>query len=302
MSRLASFRLGSSAGQLLDGHPLHVCHEFMSHGSMQQWSPRIAEVSRRLRSRADAILGAVWFMPQNGLPSLAARVASLGRVPGAVAAALFAPQHPGAVAAAVDDAWRHHEPATLLETRLTRATAYLARAIGDEPPGIERAVPILRRVVEAGSTAGHALYAGLRALPWPGTPLGDLWRACDMIRERRGGSHLNAWTAAGLNSVEIQLLTERWRTTTNPGSTTADQMGYSPDEISDALNRFRSRGLVDRAGDLTDQGREFREGIERATDVQEAGLVEALGDDVDEVFDLMAPWARAVVAAAGRIG
>lgn len=269
---------------------------------MQQWTPTIAEVSRRLRSRADAILGAVWFMPQDDLPSLAARVACLGRVPGAVAAALFAPQHPESVAAAVDDAWREHEPGDLLDARLRGATAYLARALGDEPPGVDRAVVILRGVVEAGSTAGHPVYAGLRSLPWPGTPLGDLWRACDMIRERRGGSHLNAWTAAGLTPVEIQLLTERWRTTTNPGSTTAAQMGYSSHEIAAALERFRSRGLVDAGGALTDEGREYREGIERATDVQEAELVEALGDDVDELFELMVPWARAVVAAAGTIG
>jgi DNA-binding MarR family transcriptional regulator len=269
---------------------------------VQQWTPRVAEVSRRLRSRADAILGAVWFMPQDGLPGLAARIACLGRVPGAVAAALFAPQHPHAVATAVDDAWRHHEPEALLAARLTGATAYLARAIGEEPPGIDRAVTIVRRVAEAGSTAGHAVYGGLRSLPWPGTPLGDLWRASDMIRERRGGSHLNAWTAAGLGSVEVQLLTERWRTTTNPGSTTAEQMGYSADQIGAALDALETRGLVDRPGNLTDEGREFREGIERATDVQEAELVEALGDDVDELFELMAPWARAVVASAGRIG
>lgn len=268
---------------------------------MQKWSPRLAEVSRRLRSRADAILGAVWFMPQDGLPGLAARVACLGRVPGAVAAALFAPQHPQAVADAVDDAWRHYDPGTLLEARLAGATGYLARVIGEEPPGIERALPVLRRVVEAGSTAGHALYAGLRALPWPGTPLGDLWRASDMIRERRGGSHLNAWTAAGLSSVEIQLLTERWRTTRNPGSTTAEEMGYSADEIGAALETLRTQALVDHAGGLTENGREFREGIERDTDLQEADFVAALGDDVDELFELMAPWARAVVASAGTI-
>jgi hypothetical protein len=269
---------------------------------MQQWTPRLAEVSRRLRSRADAILGAVWFMPNEGFPSLAARVACLGRVPGTVAAALFAPQHPETVAAAVDDAWRDHDPDALLESRLAGAAAYLARAIGDDPPGIDRAVTILRRVVEAGSPAGHAVYAGLRSFPWPGTPLGDLWRASDMIRERRGGSHLNAWTAAGLRSVEIQLLTERWRTTTNPGSTTAEQMGYSAAEIDAALNGFRARGFVDGDGALTDEGREFREDIERATDVQEVELVDALGDDVDELFELMAPWARAVVASAGTMG
>jgi DNA-binding MarR family transcriptional regulator len=268
---------------------------------VQEWTPRLAEVSRRLRSRADAILGAVWFMPQNGLPGLAARIACLGRVPGVVAAALFAPQHPEAVATAVDDAWPHHEPAALLEARLAGATGHLANILGD-PPGIDRAVTILRRVVEAGSPAGHPVYAGLRSLPWPGTPLGDLWRASDMIRERRGGSHLNAWTAAGLSSVEIQLLTERWRTTTNPGSTTAEQMGYTSDEIGAALTRFRDRGLIDDAGELTDEGREFREDIERATDLQEAELVGALGHDVDELFELMAPWARAVVASAGTIG
>ncbi|HEY3097124.1 MAG TPA: hypothetical protein VGK05_09810 [Acidimicrobiia bacterium] len=269
---------------------------------MQEWSPRIAEVSRRLRSRADAILGAVWFMPQDELPALAARAACMGRVPGRVAAALFAPQHPDGVATAVDDAWHDHDPGALLEARLRGATAYLAGALGDEPPGVERANAILQPAVEAPSTAGHPVYAGLRSLAWPGTPLGDLWRACDMIRERRGGSHLNAWTAAGLSGVEIQLLTERWRTTTNPGSTTADQMGYPADEIAAALTAFRDRGFVDGDGALTDDGREYREGIERATDVQEADLVEALGDDVDELFDLMAPWARAVVAAAGRIG
>lgn len=268
---------------------------------MYEWSPRVAEVSRRLRSRADAILGAVWFMPQDDVPGFAARIACIGRVPGPVAAALFAPQHPAHVAAAVDDAWRDHEPEALLEARLAGATTYLADVLGEEPPGVDRAVAILRRVAESGATGGHAVYAGLRSLPWPETPLGDLWRACDMIRERRGGSHLNAWTAAGLGSVELQLLTERWRTTTNPGSTTADRMGYSAEEIGAALDRLRARGLVHDGGDLTDDGRDFREGIERATDLQEAELVDALGDDVDELFELMAPWARAVVAGAGRI-
>jgi helix-turn-helix protein len=59
--------------------------------------------------------------------------------------------------------------------------------------------------------------------------------------------------------------------------------------------------LVNGDGALTADGREYREGIEHVTDLQEADLVEALDGDVDELFELMAPWARAVVAAAGRI-
>src|SRR5262249_57880379 len=143
----------------------------------------------------EGIRGAVWFMRQDDLPALAARIACVGRVPGGVAAALLAPQHPGRVAEAVDDAWRDHDPDELLTARLRGATAYLARALGDEPAGVDRAVRLLRRVVEEPSTAGHAVYAGLRSLPWPGTPLGALWRAGDMIRERPGGPHLHSWTA-----------------------------------------------------------------------------------------------------------
>jgi hypothetical protein len=261
---------------------------------------RVSEVSRRLRSRCDAILGAVWFMPEarGGFPSLAARVACLGRVKGEVAAVLVAPLHPLSITTEVDDAWNTTDPETLLGRRLEGATRYLVRAIGDEPPGLDRAVMLLRRTVEAGPLEGHPMFAGLRSLPWPGTPVGDLWRASDMVRERRGDSHRNAWTAAGLAALEIQLLTERWRTRTNPGSTTADRMGWTGDEIETALDQLRGEGWIDTSGSLTADGRAFRDEIELATDRQERALVEALGDDVDELFELLAPWARAVVARA----
>src|SRR5437868_15054289 len=146
---------------------------------MHTWKPRSAGVSRRLRSRADAILGAVWFMPQDALPALAARAACMGRVPGRVAAALFAPQHPERVAAAVDEAWRDHDPGALLEARLRGATAYLGRAMGDEHAGIKRADAILRPVVEDASTAGLPENAGLRSLARRSTPQGNRRQVCD---------------------------------------------------------------------------------------------------------------------------
>jgi hypothetical protein len=280
---------------------------------METWSPRISEVSRRLRSRADAILAAVWFMPEArtgyvelGVPpaasSMGGRAACLGRVPGVVAAALFAPIHPSTVAPPIDEAWRLTDPESLLQARLRAATAFLDAAVDAAPADAERAASILRRTVEAGATAGHPVFAGLRSLRWPDSPVGQIWRACDMVRERRGDSHRNAWVAAALAPVEIQLLTERWRTTKNPGSTTADQMGYSSDEIGAALARFHERGFVATDGALTDAGHDYREEIERATDAQEAELVDALGDDVDELFELMAPWTRAVIDVAMTMG
>ncbi|HUF85330.1 MAG TPA: hypothetical protein VMQ81_12155 [Acidimicrobiia bacterium] len=268
---------------------------------------RVSEVSRRLRSRCDGILAAVWFMPEAatgytelGLSpeasSLGSRIAPLGRVPGRVGAALVAPMCPGRAVPAIDEAWRVTDPETLLAARLRHATAYLADVIGPEPDGVERAVELLRPVVEAGSTHGHALYAGLRSLPWPGTPIGDLWRACDMVRERRGGSHLNAWVAAGLDPVELLLLTEQWRTTPNPGSAGPAAMGWPEADAETGRARLRDRGLFDEHDAITDAGRAVRDEVELATDRQERPLVEALGDDVGELFDLLAPWARTVVA------
>ena len=73
-------------------------------------------------------------MPQHDLPSLAARICARA-VCRWVAAALFAPQHPVYVAAAVDEAWRDHEPAELLEARLAGATAYPAGALAKNHRG-----------------------------------------------------------------------------------------------------------------------------------------------------------------------
>ena len=275
------------------------------------WTPRVSEVSRRLRARADAILAAVWFMPEAATgyvelalspaaSSMGGRAACLGRVPGAVAAALFAPIRAEHVAPPVDEAWRSTEPAPLLDARRRAAVAFLEAGAPVEAAAAARPAELLRRAVEAAPTAGHPVFAGLRSLPWPDDPVGILWRACDMVRERRGDSHRNAWTAAGLAPVEIQLLTERWRSSTNPGSTTAAAMGYPTDEILTALEGFRVSGLVDASSSLTIAGRAYREVIEQVTDVQQAALVAALGDDVDELFGAMEPWSRAVVDAAMR--
>jgi hypothetical protein len=215
-----------------------------------------------------------------------------------VAATIVAPNHPARVEAAVGEAWRVSDPETLLAARLRAATAHLARVLGPDPPGVARAVGLLRPVVEHAPTEGHALFAGLRALPWPGTPLGDLWRACDMVRERRGGSHLNAWVAAGLDPVELLLLTVQWRTKPNPGLAGPAEMGWSEADAAARREQLRARGLIDADDRITDAGRQLRDDVELATDHQERPLVEALGDDVDELFDLLVPWARAVVLGA----
>jgi hypothetical protein len=200
----------------------------------------------------------------------------------------------------VDAAWPVADPEALLAARLQSATTFLAGLVGEEPEGVGRAVDLLRPVAEAASLAGHPVYAGLRSLDWPDSPLAQLWRACDMVREHRGDSHVNAFVAAGVSPVEVNLLSELWR---GAGlfSITVGIMRWPQAEADAALDRLRSRGWVDGEGDataLTPAGKEARDEIERATDRQERELVEALGDDVDELFALLEPWSRAVAAIA----
>ena len=102
---------------------------------------RVSEVSRRLRSRADGILAAVWYMPEAstgyagisllpGVASLASRAACLGAVRGEVAGALLAPINAGGVARAVDEAWTVTTPEALLAR---------VRLVGSRPSAAPRA-------------------------------------------------------------------------------------------------------------------------------------------------------------------
>jgi hypothetical protein len=60
-----------------------------------------------------------------------------------------------------------------------------------------------------------------------------------------------------------------------------------------AHERLRSRGLVDDEG-FTEAGRALREEIEVRTDEQLRPVVDALGDDIDELFHLMEPWGKTI--------
>lgn len=269
---------------------------------------RIHEISRRLRARAEPIFGVVFHMPEawNGYPdldldaaegTLAGRASCLGAVSGYVAAAAFGVLEPTRVAKAIDSAWEKTTPEKLFERQLEAATTYLTALIGDNPPGIERAIEILLPVVEAGSVAGHPMFAGLCTQDWPDYPLGDLWHACNLLREHRGDSHVNAWSAAGLDPIEINVLSEAWRGML-PDTVTVHQLGWSRSEAEAGRGRLRVRGLLDHDDTISAQGRSVRDDIERATSRQEWTIVEALGEEVDELFALLEPWDRTCDAAA----
>jgi hypothetical protein len=125
--------------------------------------------------------------------------------------------------------------------------------------------------------------------------LGDLWRAADLVREHRGDSHVLTWTVGGVDAVEILLLTEQWWGL--PARSCAPTRGWTDADMDARFKHLEERGLMTSNEQLTDAGRAFREEIEIRTDELERPLLEALGDDVDELLDHLDAWSQAIIDA-----
>ena len=144
-----------------------------------------------------------------------------------------------------------------------------------------RASELMERAVEPQGVEGSALFAGLRS--WWDDPA-DAWTRAfhlgDMLRECRGDAHIAAWTSAALDAVEVGLLNDVYMGL--PLRSYVRTRGWNDDELEAGVERLRVRGWLD--GDaLSDDGREAREDIERATDRQMAPALDALGDDFGEL-------------------
>ncbi|TML63177.1 MAG: hypothetical protein E6G17_06315 [Actinobacteria bacterium] len=268
---------------------------------------RVRAVSRRLRDLVEPLAANVYFAPEAhdsykelGLSYLpgyfCSRGACMGQVPGEVVTAAFAVFNPDIVIPAVTEGWSKTDASSILKAREHGATASLMRILGDAPAGLARAGELLRRAADAATGEGRPIFSGLRSLGWPGDPFGDFWRAADLVREHRGDSHTAAWVSHGVDPVEITLLTELWWKL--PLNSYVATRGWRSDQIEAGIERLRSRGLVDGDG-FTDAGVELRASIEEATDRGEQRVVDALGDDADELLALLEPWAKAVVDSGG---
>jgi len=267
----------------------------------------VRSVSRRLRDLVEPIAANVYFAPEAqarykalglgyGSSYFCSRAACMGQVPGEVVVAAFGVFSPAIVVPAVSHGWTKTDAPTILEARQAGAIESLSRLLGEPLDGLDRATELLRRTGDAATGEGRPLYSGLRSLGWPGDPWGDFWRAADLVREHRGDSHTAAWVAAGVDATEITLLTERWWRI--PTRSYAPTRGWSEAELDEADERLAARGLVDGA-DFTAEGQALRGEIESATDQGERRLVDALGDDADELFDLLTPWAASIVEQGG---
>lgn len=283
-------------------------------------SETVRDAARALARATEPVIGQVYFAPEcharyaalgfspspatssagvafpDGPAYFTSRGSALGQVPGEVVAATFAVFNPEVVVPAVSYGWTLTDAATIAEERLLGATEQLARLLGAQADGVDRAAELLARATAPLEPCGRALFAGTLSQPLPGSPLGDLFRLGDRLREYRGDSHIAAWVAAGLDATEVGLLTEPYWGV--PVRTYIRTRAWSDAQLDAAEERLRSAGLLDDGG-LTDKGRATREDIELATDAQMVPALDALGDDVDELVAILADLSTTVMAGNG---
>jgi hypothetical protein len=267
----------------------------------------VRRVSRRLRDLVEPLAANVYFAPEAhanykelGLRYIpgyfTSRGACMGQVPGEMVVMAFGVFEPNLVINAVAEGWSKTDRDTILAARERGATDSLRNLLGADPAGMARATELLKRAGDAATGEGRALYSGLRSLGWPGCPIGDLWRAADLLREHRGDSHTCAWVAAGIAPVEITLLTELWWRM--PLNTYVRTRGWDEEAIAGGIASLEEKGYI-KDGAFTPAGEAVRADIEAATDEGERRIVEALGDDADELFTILEPWAKTIVTAGG---
>jgi Helix-turn-helix family len=277
-----------------------------------------ADKARRLHAGIEPIAGSVYFAPEvhqafqaagfgppaeaegclplGDLPAYyCSRAGCIGQVPGEVVVAAFGVFSPDLIIPNVEQGWRTADRDTVLRVRLAGQRAALEHVLGTSP-GVDRATELLLRAGDACSAGGRFLYAGLRSLPLPEPGWGRLWRAADIVREYRGDSHITAWVAAGLDPVEAGLMTEVFYGM--PTKHYHSGRGWRPSQLDAGLARLRRRGWIN--GDpvaFTPAGRAVREWIEASTNAQQQPVLDALGDEYDELLGLLRPWAGAIVSA-----
>ena len=277
--------------------------------------------ARRLGSLLEPITGQVYFSPEchagyaalgfddsraqaagvalpDGPAYFTSRGSVMGQVSGQVVAAAFAVFNPEVVVPAVELGWSRTDAATICAARDAGAIAQLRRILGDEPDGVHRVNEILTRAVAPLRPEGRPLFAGLSGLPMPDSVLGAVWRRGDMLREFRGDSHTAAWISAGFDATEIGLLSELyWGLPMRSYSRTR---AWSDAQFDAAHQRLAAAGLVDDVG-FTEAGRSAREFVEAETDLQMRPAIDAIGADIDELFDLLTPWGEQVRAGFGYL-
>ena len=242
------------------------------------WSRRTNERLHGLR--LDFLGGYVW-----------GRAAALGEPDPGVVVSSFAVFEPGMLTATYEQARAACPREEMMAARAEATIASLGETLTDA--GVAPIADRLAAAVSSADATGRPLFAGLVRQAWPDEPFGRLWRACELLREHRGDSHVAACIADGLDPIAMNVLTELWLGM--PLGSYSATRGWSGERIEATAAALREAGLL--AGDrLSPAGRAHRDGLEATTDAMEQPIVDALGADLDAVTAQLDEWSATCVA------
>lgn len=220
----------------------------------------------------------------------ASRSAAMGPVSPEVTVATFYVFAPALVRHVMVGVWDLASPEQVLAARHRGVGQALHRLLGDVD--VTEAAALARSACEGLSPQGRALYAAHAALPWPDDPMLALWHAGTLLREHRGDGHVAAMLLAGLDPVEATITGGLAAGTT--GFLRATR-GWSEQEWSAGEARLRERGLLDGAGQLTEQGGRMRTDLEaRTATAARAGWAHLGGTGATRLLELTRPLRRAI--------
>ncbi|MFL6147391.1 MAG: SCO6745 family protein [Pseudonocardiaceae bacterium] len=227
----------------------------------------------------------------------ALRVAPLGPVGPAVAAAAFFGFHPDRVARALPDAWTYANPHDAIRARLAGADAALRRLWGDvtvESQKVADAADLAWQAASAADTAGRILAAANQALPRPAQPHLALWQAATTLREHRGDGHIAVLLARGVSPVQAHLI-KAAAGEADP-AVLRESRRWSADAWRSAVEELSATGWLDVVAHLTPAGAAQHDEIEAATDRAAMQPWRALGEPATaRLAELVTPLAAAVV-------
>jgi hypothetical protein len=234
------------------------------------------------------------------------RAAAMGPVTPEVVVATFYNFSPDIVRPNVR--WDIASPEQVLKARHDGALATLERVFGDGamPPGLDRAVELLREASDACPPQGRPLAAAHARLPWPDDQLLAMWHGSTVLREFRGDGHIAVLVGLGVGPVEAILLHTAYIGGKLDFLRVTRQ--WSDDAIAAGVARLADRGFMNPDMSLTDGGEKFRLMLEHDTDRLAAAPFDALGEDkCEELLALLEPFAmklletRAAPKALGRM-
>lgn len=276
-------------------------------GDEQSVTGLAATPARRLRDAIEPIATIGWWSRAAGDQFEAAgvdffggyvwgRAASLGSaVDATVVVSAFGVFEPGLLTAVLDGARDAATQEQILDGRARGAAAGLrAATLGVPLELVTSAARSLRSALDVVAGTGRPLFSGLRSLPIPTDPHGALWRAAEMYREHRGDGNLAASIAAGLDPVEMNVLTELWL-----GYEVGEYSGtrgFSPDRLQQAVDSLAARGWID-GRQISAAGRAARDEIETATDASQQSVIDAIGESLHDLLADLTVVGDAVLAA-----